>query len=425
MESIKIGIMGMGNVGTGLYKILSDNRKKIEEELGKKIEIKKILVRNPEKQRDVDVPKGIMTKDVYEIINDPEIQIVVELLGGINPAFDYMKMSIESGKHVVTANKAVIATYGKELEDLAKSCGVKLRFEASVGGGIPIINTLKESLSGNKIEEVVGIINGTTNFILTQMTTSNIDFEEALKQAQDKGYAEADPTSDIEGEDAAFKLAILSDIAFGKKVDPGEIPREGITKISQKDIQYASELGYKIKLLVSAKKYDGSLGLHVHPALIPNEHPLASVNNEFNALFIRGNAVGEVMLYGKGAGSLPTGSAVVGDLIHIIKSIENKGEVAGKGIQEDLKISGEGISQYYIRLEVIDEPGVLGKIAITFGKHGVSLDSVVQRGRGGRTAPLVFITHEIERSQLDKALEEINSFSVVDQIASILKVENL
>ncbi len=424
MEIIKIGIMGMGNIGTGLYEIISFNREKIEEELGKKIEIKKVLVRDIKKKRSVEIPKEIMTTNVYDIINDPHIQIVVELLGGINPAFDYIKMAIESGKHVVTANKAVIATYGEELENLAKQYSVKLKFEASVGGGIPIINTFKESLSANKIEEIAGIINGTTNFILTQMTDYNLDFEEALKKAQDSGYAEADPTSDIEGEDAAFKLAILSDVAFGKKIDPNNIPRVGITKISQEDIKYASELGYKIKLLASAKKYDKKLALQVHPALISNEHPLASVNNEFNALFVRGNAVGEVMLYGKGAGSLPTGSAVMADIMQIIKLIKNKNIENGKMVDRDLIISGEKPSQYYIRLEVIDEPGVLGKIAITFGKHGVSLDSVVQRGRGGKTAPLVFITHEVEREELDKALEEIDSFSEIDEIASILKVEN-
>ncbi|WIF93960.1 homoserine dehydrogenase [Caminicella sporogenes] len=424
MESIKIGILGMGNIGTGLYKILQINDKKIKNYANKKIEVKKVLVKNFEKQRDVDIPKELLTLDVDEIIYDPEIKIIVELIGGINPAYDYLKRSIENGKHVVTANKAVIATFGKELDDLAVKHGVQIKFEGSVGGGIPIINTLTESLSANEIEEIVGIINGTTNYILTQMSEFGMEFETALKEAQIKGFAEADPISDLEGEDAVFKLAILSAVAFNKRVYPDEISREGIKKISQKDIKYASELGYKIKLLATAKKYGNNLELNVHPALIPNKHPLASVNNEFNALFIRGNAVGEVMLYGKGAGSMPTGSAVLGDVLSIIKAIEADGiKNSNNNITSKLVVNNIGQSKYYVRLEVVDEPGVLGKIAINFGKYGVSLESVVQRARGEKTVPLVFITHETDREKLDKALEEISSFSVVDKIASILKVE--
>ncbi|RKD31814.1 homoserine dehydrogenase [Thermohalobacter berrensis] len=415
----------MGNIGTGLYKILQMNREKVENLLGRNVEIRKVLVRNLNKNRKIDIGKELLTTKVEDIIDDPEIDIVVELIGGINPAVDYIKRSIEKGKHVVTANKAVIATYGKELRNLADEKGVQLKYEASVAGGIPIIDTLINSLSSNDVEEIIGIINGTTNYILTQMSHSNISFENALKKAQEKGYAEADPTSDVEGYDAAFKLTILSAVAFGETISPDDISREGITKVCQEDIKYASKLDYNVKLLASAKKYNNSLELHVHPALIPKKHPLASVDNEFNALFVRGNAVGELMFYGKGAGSLPTGSAVLADIITIGKT--NKMEqISDKVItNNDLKINGQGIGQYYVRLKVIDKPGVLGKIATTFGEYRISLDSVVQIGRDEKIVPLVFITHEIEKLKLDKALEVIREFSVVKEVSSILKVENL
>ncbi|QXM05669.1 homoserine dehydrogenase [Crassaminicella indica] len=427
MKHIKIGLLGLGNIGKGVWNIIENNKNKVESYIGSSIEIKKILVRDIQKNRDISVPKEILTTDPNKIIQDPEIDIIVEVMGGIDTAFEYIKESFKNGKHVVTANKAVIATYGDILYELAKKYGVALRYEASVGGGIPIINTLTQSLSANKIDELVGIINGTTNYILTQMSDFEMDFNEALKLAQKKGYAEADPTSDIEGEDAAFKLSILISVAFGIRISPNEIPREGITKISKKDIEYASQLGYKIKLLAAAKKLDKNFEFYVHPTLVPIHHPLASVSNEFNALFIRGNAVGELMLYGKGAGSMPTGSAVVGDILEICKIIKTdyKNQSIDPFKEINLNIIGEGISQYYIHTEVVDKPGVLGKIASTFSKYNISLESVVQRARGNQSVPLIFITHEVERNQLDKALEEIKQNRFVNEIASILRVENL
>ncbi|QZY57349.1 homoserine dehydrogenase [Crassaminicella profunda] len=427
MKHIKIGLLGLGNIGKGVWNIVENNKDKVENYLGNSLEIKKILVRNIHKNRDINVPEEILTTNPKEIIQDPEIDIIVEVIGGIDTAFEYIKESFQNGKHVVTANKAVIATHGDILHKLAKASGVSLRYEASVGGGIPIINTLTQSLSANKFDEIVGIINGTTNYILTQMSDFGMDFNEALKLAQEKGYAEADPTSDIEGEDAAFKLSILISEAFGIRISPKDIPREGITKISKKDIEYASQLGYKIKLFATAKKDENNFKFYVHPTLIPINHPLASVSNEFNALFIRGNAVGELMLYGKGAGSMPTGSAVVGDILEIGKLIETdyKAQSTDSFKETDLNIIGEGIGQYYIHTEVIDEPGVLGKIASTFSRYDISLKSVVQRARGNHFVPLIFITHEVDRSQLDKALEEIKSNGLVNEIASILRVENL
>ena len=319
---VKIGLLGLGNVGSGVIKILQENINKIRDYTGTDIIVEKILVRDINKPRDVVFNKQLLTTNAEDILNNPEIDIVVELIGGIEPAFSYIKQAMENGKHVVTANKAVIATYCKELFELADKNNVEIRFEGSVGGGIPIIDTITNNLAGNEIDELVGIINGTTNYILTRMSRESMSFDTALKKAQEKGYAEADPSSDIEGQDAAYKLAILAAISFGLQVNPNDIPCEGITKISEHEIRYAEQIGYAVKLLATARKKDGKLEIHVHPTLIPTHHPLAAVHNEFNALFIKGNAVGELMLYGKGAGSMPTGSAVVGDILDINKDDE-------------------------------------------------------------------------------------------------------
>jgi homoserine dehydrogenase len=295
-------------------------------------------------------------------------------------------------------------------------------YEASVGGGIPIINTIRENLIVNEFEEINGIINGTTNYILTQMTERGLEFDQAVKEAQNLGFAEIDPSSDVDGDDAAFKLSILSSIAFGQRMDIKDIPKEGITKISSEDIKYAGELGYKIKLLATAQKNNDEIELRVHPSLIPTGHPLTTVKNEFNAVFIKGNVTGEVMLYGKGAGSLPTGSAVMADIIALTQSMGYPLQESKRQSNKKYKISNRGFSQYYIRLEVIDQPGVLGKIANIFGDYGISLASVVQRQKNGNTAPLVFITHEVNRQNIDSALETIKNFEKVTKIASIIMV---
>jgi len=424
---MKIAILGMGNVGTGVYQILQENKDEIFKYLGSDIEVSKVLVRTINKDRRVSINNEILTDDFDDILMDKDIKIVVELMGGIDPSYEYIKKAISHGKHIVTANKAIMATHGKELNTLAKKNGVFIKYEASVGGGIPIINTLMESLAANKIEEIIGIINGTTNYILTQMTNEDLSFESALKLAQDNGYAEADPTSDIEGEDAAFKISILTSIAYGINISSSAIEREGITKIKKSDIEYATELGYKIKLLAVSKRNEDGLEIYVYPALVPNEHPLAAINNEFNALFVRGNAVGELLLCGKGAGSLPTGSAVLADILSVAKAIKNDlgNNVEADDIEKSIEVKGIGKSQYYIRLQVVDKPGVLGNIAMNFGKYGISLDSVVQKGKDERTVPLVFITHDVEKEVLDKALEEVKDYEYIEKIATILKVENI
>ena len=351
----------------------------------------------------------------------------MELIGGIDTAYKYIKSAIENGKHVVTANKAVIATHGPELMNLAKQNRVLLLHEASVAGGIPIITAMLKPLCGNEFQEIIGIVNGTTNYILTQMSENNLEYEVALKQAQEKGFAEADPTSDVEGEDAAYKLCILMLIAFGVYVDPKIIPREGITKISQEDIDFASQFGYKLKLLAGAKNSNGRLKYYVYPTLVPDTHPLASVNNEFNALFVKGDAVGELMFYGKGAGSMPTGSAVVGDVVSVAKCIgTDLLDVTPAQpypiTEEELELIGESKSMFYINFLVGDEPGALGKVSTAFGNHGISIQSVMQRSRGLADVPVIYILHETKRKQLDEALEEITRCKYVKDVTSILRV---
>lgn len=424
MESINIGILGMGTVASGLVNIIELNNTKIAGNIKKQLVVSKVLVKETGKKRNVSLSADTYTTDAYEIINNEEIQIIVELIGGINPAYEYIKLALNNKKHVVTANKALIATHGEELEQLAHINSVRLMYEASVGGGIPIINTITENLSVNEFEQIKGIINGTTNYILTQMTENGLEYEQAVKEAQRLGFAEADPSSDVDGDDAAYKIAILSSIAFNQRVNVNDIPKEGITKISREDIAYAKELGYNIKLLASASRTNDEIELSVHPAFIPSAHPLSTVKNEFNAVFLKGNATGEVMLYGKGAGSLPTGSAVLSDIVSVIKNEcrNNSDKISDSHMY---KIVNRAYKKYYIRFEVIDKPGVLAKIASEFGKNNISLNSVVQRQKNGNnTAPLVFITHDTERKNIDAALAEIRNFDTVIQIASIIVVED-
>jgi len=425
LKKINIGLLGLGNIGTGVFEIFQTNGPKINLSAEKELHIKKILVNNLNKERKVSVSSEMLTTSIEDLLRDPEIDIIVELLGGIHPAYDYMKEALISKKHVVTANKAVIATHGRELIQIAIDNNVALRYEASVGGGIPIINTLSKPLSVNRFQELMGIVNGTTNYILTQMTDFGLEYDEVLKTAQDKGFAEADPSSDVEGEDAAYKLSILISTAFGLEVSPDIIPREGITKISKDDIEYASQFGYKIKLLATAKKTENHLEFHVHPTLIPGTHPLASVSNEFNALFLKGNAVDDLMLYGKGAGPLPTGSAVIGDIVEIAKIIGTNFDptISFPENIDRLQLSGEGTSKYYIHFRVEDKPGALGIISTAFGNNGISIETVMQRSRGEKYVPVIYILHNCEREQLNRTFEEITKDGTVKEIRSILRVE--
>jgi len=425
---IKVGLLGMGNVGTGTYKTLDMNREKIFDSTGLDIEITKVLVNDTSKDRGIKLPSEKLTQNPDDIFLDKNIDIVVELIGGIEPASEFMLKAMENGKHVVTANKAAVAANYDKLINTAYKNKVMLRYEASVGGGIPIINALTTALTSNDFEEILGIVNGTTNYIMTQMTEYGLEYSDVLKVAQEKGFAEADPTADVEGIDVANKLSILMAIVFGIRISPDDIPREGITKISKDDITFANNFGYKIKLLCTARKSDNKLECHVQPAFVPLSHPLASVSNEFNAVFVKGNAVDDLMFYGKGAGPLPTGSAVMGDIIEISSSIA-KGSAfdsAPAKINEKLEYLGEGSNKYYVRLSVTDLPGTLGKISTSFGDAGISVQSCMQVGsfdKDCKTVPVIFILREVTRDLLNKTLDKIvSNHDSVEKVDSVISV---
>ena len=427
---IKAGMLGIGNVGTGTYRTLEMNRQKIYETTGLDIEIVKILNRSPEKDRGIYIPPEKYTQNVNDILNDPEIDIVIELIGGIEPATEYMARALENGKSVVTANKAALAANGKKLAKIAQDNHVLLRFEAAVAGGIPILTSLTTALLSNRFTEVHGILNGTTNYILTQMSENGTPYEEVLKDAQAKGFAEADPTADVEGFDAANKLSILMSLVFGIGAGPDVIPTVGITSVGLEDIEYATENGYRIKLLASAREIDGKVYGNVEPALVPVSHPLASVGNEFNAVFVSGNAVDDLMFYGRGAGPLPTGSAVLGDVIGIARKLEKDSAydiVPQLRYDSGLEFAGEGSNKYYIRMMVPERAGVLGKIASTFGEYGISIEAMQQKSpyevNGEDAAPIIFIVFEVEKSRLLEALEAIRKEGVILSIDNIMKVE--
>ena len=430
MKKVKIALLGLGNVGRGVWNILQMNGEEIMKRSGCQVEVAKILVRDPSKARAVKVPEELITTDFDEILNDDSIKIIVEVMGGIEPAKEFILKSLGKKKHIVTANKMLLATYGDELFKKADEEEVMLNYEASVAGGIPIIQAINESLTANKIEKLYGIINGTTNFILSKMELEGSDFGDVLKEAQEKGYAEADPTSDIEGFDAQYKLVILSSLAFGTKVKIDDVYREGITKITSKDIRYAKDFGLVIKLLAIAKEIDGKLQLRVHPTMIPDTHPLANVHDSFNAVFIKGNAVDDLMFYGRGAGDLPTGSAVVADIVSILRSdvdTENRLPVEKNNLwHKEIGEINDITSRYYIRTTVTDRPGVLGEITAIFGKHGVSLRSVIQRGRikNEEEVGLVLVTHYTKEAQLQGAINEVKDMESVKEINNMIRIED-
>lgn len=431
MKKVKIALLGLGNVGRGVWMILNSNKEEIMKRSGYEVEVAKILVRDISKARGVEVPLGLLTTDFNDIINDDEIKIVVEVMGGIEPAREYMLAAMDKKKHIVTANKMLLATGGDELFEKADKEGVMFNYEASVAGGIPIINGINESLTANKVERLYGIVNGTTNYILTKMSFDGLDFNDALKEAQEKGYAEADPTSDIEGFDSQYKLAILSSLAFGTKIKIEDVYREGITKIESVDIQYAKEFKKVIKLLAIVKDNEGRLELRVHPTMIPENHPLANVYDSFNAVLIKGNAVGDLMFYGRGAGDLPTGSAVVSDLVSILRSnikIENLNPVVKNNLWvKEISNISEIDSKYYMRLTVADRPGVLGEISSVVGANNVSLRSVIQKGldvENENKVTIVLVTHMTKEGNIKSAIEELYKLDAVYKINNFIRMED-
>lgn len=424
MRSFGVGLLGLGTVGQGVYRVLQENGEIIASRLGARLEVVKILVRDPKKDRGLVVPPELLTTDPQEVISHPAVDIVVEVMGGVEPARRYVLQALEQGKMVVTANKDLLALHGKELFDVASASRTDLFFEASVAGGIPIIKILKESLAANRIYEIIGIINGTTNYILTRMSEEGLDFALALSEAQKHGYAEADPRADIEGLDAARKIAILASIAFNSRVTFPEVYAEGISRIEPADIKYAWELGYTIKLLALARETEKGLEVRVHPALVSLKHPLASVRDVFNAVFVRGDAVGETMFYGRGAGELPTASAVVSDIMTAARQLLH----GVKGMwgctcfkQKPLVPVEETESCFYLRIKAVDRPGVLAGIAGAFGRHEVSLAAVIQKTTG-EVADLVLVTHRVKEANLRAAEEELKKLPTVEAVANVIRV---
>jgi homoserine dehydrogenase len=423
---VRIGLLGCGNVGAALVSLVRDRSTEIAARHGVTLEITRVAVHNLSRERPVEFADGVLTHDAASVVNDPEVDLVVETIGGIEPARHLIVDALRSGKPVVSANKELLANLGAELYSTASDAGVDLLFEGAVAGGIPLIRPLRESLAGEDIQRVMGIVNGTTNFILCKMAEDWSTFSEALAEAQELGYAERDPSADIEGYDAAAKASIIASIAFGAEVVAGDVYREGIVDITPADLAFAERLGYVVKLLAIAEKFDTDHGpevaVRVHPAMVPATHPLAAVRDSFNAVFIEGAAVGDLMFYGRGAGGNPTASAILGD---VIDAALNLGQGRAATLAGTSKVRLRPIddlsSEYYINLEIEDRPGALARVAGVFGDHGVSIRSMEQEGLGDE-ARLVFITHEAVERDVQATLHTLRELEVVDRVASVLRV---
>jgi len=425
---VRVGLLGCGNVGAAVVRMLFDHAGEIARRAGAAIEVRRVAVRDLEKPRGVSVPRELLTADPGQVVGDPDVDVIVEVIGGIEPARSLILAAFSTGKPVVTANKELLASRGKELFQAAARAGVDLLYEASVGGGIPLIRPLREHLAGDRIIRFIGIVNGTTNYILTRMTEAGQTREEALSEAQALGYAEADPTADVEGFDAAAKAAILATIAFDLPVAADDVHREGISRVTSDDIGFARRLGFVVKLLAIAEADDGAVSVRVHPAMIPSDHPLASVRESFNAVFVEGERVGPLMLYGRGAGGDPTATSVVGDIIDLARARSagsltlvghaTSGEGGGR---RRLRPIGELSSQYYLLMRVSDRPGVLAGIAGVFADHLVSIKSVWQEGHGDE-AQIVLVTHRAGESALQDCVADLRELDAVKEVSSVIRV---
>lgn len=423
-RTLRVGLLGCGTVGAAVVRLLDEHREDIERRAGCRLEVARVAVRDPAKARSVSLSPSSLTVDPMEVVDDPGVEIVCELIGGSEPAGSLILAALERGKPVVTANKELLADRGREILDAADAKGLDLYFEAAVGGGIPLVRPLKESLTGERLTRVIGIVNGTTNFILSTMSEEGRPFEEVLAEAQGLGYAEADPAADVDGFDAAAKCAILASIAFNARVVADDVYREGISRVTSEDIEYARRLGYVVKLLAIAE-FDGErIAARVHPAMIPQTHPLASVREAFNAVFVEGPKIGELMFYGRGAGGDATATAVVGDLVTVARNL-----LAGtRGVgctcfwERTIRPMDELEDQYYILLRVEDRPGVLAEIAGVFGRNAVSIRSVWQEGIGP-DAKLVFVTHRAREGDFQRAVAELGGLRAVGEVRSVLRVE--
>jgi homoserine dehydrogenase len=426
MKTVKIALLGFGTVSQGTFNLLQDNVDLITNRSGVTIEISKIFVRNPDKYTNITLPSTAQyVTNIDDVLNDESIAIVVELMGGTTFAKDCVEAALKHGKSVVTANKDLLAEAGPYLFDLAYKNHVDLRFEASVLGGIPIIRTLYDSLAGNRITELVGIMNGTTNFILSKMTDEGLSYGDVLKEAQDLGYAEADPTADVEGLDAARKLAILASISFNRRIFFEDVTVEGITNIDTEDISFGKEFGYNIKLIGIAKESSKGLSLNVYPAFVPLTHPLASVRGSYNAIYIKGNGIDDAMFYGRGAGSLPTGSSVVSDIMEVAKNVAFESTGRFKPFyfdQKNIYSPGKIQSSYYMRLAVDNKTGVLAKIATKLAEQKISVLSIVQRNKDPETAVLAIVTSKCPHSYILNLIDSFNSLRSVKDVCSVIRI---
>lgn len=428
-DFINVGLLGAGTVGGGVLKVLEKNAEKITKEVGKPVRITKVLDRNAASRQKEYGDKYYFTANADEVLNDESIDIIVELLGREHPAKEYIEQAFKNGKHVVTANKDVLARYGKELFPLAEEHGCDFMFEASVCGGIPIIGPMKTSMAGNQLTSIMGIVNGTTNYMLSKMADEHLDYDEVLKEAQAKGYAESDPTADVGGLDAARKITILASIAFNTRFSLDDVQVEGIENVEACDIKYASDLGYAVKLLAIAKNdVENGVSLRVNPTMIPLTHPLAGVNGVYNAVFVNGDAIGEAMFLGLGAGRLPTASSVCGDIIDIARNIQHhaNGRISCTCFEEKKLCPPEKMcAPAYIRLQVADKPGALAAIAAAFGAQNVSLRNVVQTNNVlSKKAEIVVITHSVSEANLQMALQILQVLPVVDKVSCVIRVED-
>jgi homoserine dehydrogenase len=423
---VQIGFLGCGVVGSAVLRLLEEHRDDVERRSGCRFDVTRVLVRDPHRLRDVPLPDDRLTTEPGEVVADPRAAVIVELMGGIEPARSLVLEALRRGKHVVTANKELLANHGRELFRTAEDHGVTLSFEAAVAGGIPLIQPLTRALAGERLTRVLGIVNGTTNYVLTRMTEDGMSFGDALAQADRLGYAERDPSDDIEGFDAAAKCAILATAAFDTPVVAADVYREGIAGVSGEDIEFADRLGYVVKLLAVAELEDGDLAVRVHPAMIPGEHPLASVRDSYNAVFVEGPKVGQLMFYGRGAGGDPTATAVVGDLVEVGRSLrEGSGSIGWatrSSRNRPIRPMDAMESQYYLLLDVIDRPGVLAQIAGAFGQNKVSIKSVWQEGFGD-DALLVMITHRANEGALQQTARDLQDLDAVLEVRSVMRVE--
>jgi homoserine dehydrogenase len=435
MSDIKVGLLGFGNIGAGVVRLLQDNAEVIRSKVGTGITLKRIVDLDITSDRGVSVAAGILSTNVADLFDDPEISVVIELIGGYEPAKTFVLKAIEKGKHIVTANKALLALHGEEIYAAAARNGVEVQFEAAVGGGIPVLTAIKGNMAANNFGSVIGIMNGTCNYILTRMTQEGAGFADMLAVAQELGYAEPDPTFDIEGVDTAHKLAILVSLCFGTKIDFNSIYTEGISRVSGLDVKFANEFGYRIKLLAIGKMSDGQVEARVHPAMIPLHNPLADVNGVFNAIRLTGDFVGPVMFYGRGAGQNPTASAIVGDLIGLARTMQAGAgrRMAPLGFMDDkvtqipLKPMCEIVSKFMLRFSALDKPGVLAAIAGALGNHGISIESMVQSTHldGLSTpVPIVIKTHEAREGSVQAALEEIDRLDVICEKTVFIRIED-